>query len=94
MQHLREGLIDGAAAHGPWEEADPLVKAMLLNVCLGEDVPKNILISTYMVTKDNMDSPRWEAPMIWGDMMTHQPDYDKWPILDTSEIGIRTPSVK
>jgi ABC-type sugar transport system substrate-binding protein len=94
MQHIREGLIDGTAAHGPWEEADPLVKAMLLNVCLGENVPSKVLISTYMVTKDNMDSPRWNAPNIWGDMMNKEPDYDKWPILNTSEIGIRTPSVE
>ena len=55
---------------------------------------KNLLISTYMVTNDNIDAPRWGAPMIWGDMMGAEENFDLWPILDTSEIGIETPTIE
>lgn len=86
LDHMREGLVDGTSAHSPWEEGDGVAKLALRSVCLGESVPKEIIMDTYMVTVENMDQPRWGAPAIWGDMLRQEPNPHRWVILDCPYI--------
>jgi len=92
LDHMREGFVDGTSAHSPWEEGDAVAKVALMKVCLGLDVPKEIIMDTYMVTVENMDQSRWGAPAIWGDMLRQEPNFNKWPILDCPYI--ETPKAK
>jgi len=95
LDHIREGLVDGCVAHSPWEIADVMTKIMLNYVCLEQPVPEQyFLIPTFMITADNIDNPRWGAPMLWGDMKRSAENFDLWPILDTAEIGVETPTIK
>lgn len=93
VRNTREGSVDGSCMVSPWEEADMFIKGMLTSRCLGRPLPvQQIITPAYMITIDNIDEARWEAPLIWSDMMMAEPDYDKWPLLDTSELGLYIPT--
>jgi ABC-type sugar transport system substrate-binding protein len=68
------------------------VPSVLDHMREGLDVPKEIIMDTYMVTVENMDQSRWGAPAIWGDMLRQEPNFNKWPILDCPYI--ETPKAK
>jgi ABC-type sugar transport system substrate-binding protein len=95
MEHLRNGFCDGIAVHSPWEEADAAFKCAMLKVCCGLDVPKLVNFDSYLITRDNIDSVRFGAPAVWGDMWSKYPDFDEWPVLEIDpKYGVPTPTVK
>jgi len=86
---VRDGWCDGASSHSPHEEGDCMCKAMLANLCCGLEVPKLVMLDSYLVTAENVDNPRYNAVIPWGDLTREGP----WRVLDLpSEFGIVTPT--
>jgi len=92
LRDMRAGYVDIVAIHDPWEEADGATKAMLLYVCCGKPVPKDIFFTSGVVNRENMYNARYGKGMTWGDWLTEVPDFNYWPILDYPGI-IETPTV-
>jgi len=94
MDLIREGYVDGAAVHSPWEEIDALVKQALLNTCLGQPIPNVVMFDSFLMTKENVSSVRFGAPLVWGDMMVKYTNWNDWPVLDLPEqYGVPIPTV-
>lgn len=94
VDYIREGYIDGVAAHSPWEVVDAMVKTMLLNTACGLPVARYTELQTYLVMKEDLNSPRWGQTRVWGDMVRENVNFDEWPLLDLpAEYGIVTPTV-
>lgn len=92
LDAIRNGYIDGTAAHSAYRDTDAAVKAMFTQVCCGRDIPELIEFDTYVVDASNINDPLYGAPSIWGDMQ--RVNFDLWPILDLPEDLIATPTVE
>jgi len=94
MDLIREGYCDGTAVHSPWEEIDAMVKQALLYVCCGQQIPAVVMFDSFLMTQENIDTVRFGAPLVWGDLMMEEPDWDQWPILDLPDkYGVPVPTV-
>jgi ABC-type sugar transport system substrate-binding protein len=91
---IKEGYVDGLSDVDAWALIDHNVKATLLSVCCGLDVPKHVDIPVAFYTKDNVETPRWGAPLVWGYMVKEYPNFDDWPVLDSGILDIPTVAMK
>jgi len=91
---LREGYMDGLATNSCYAVADGGVKQMLWTVCLGQTVPKTVLLPMLEVNQDNVSISPFGAPGRWGDMLGIEPNPQLWPILDMTDYGIMTPTYR
>lgn len=92
---IREGWASAVTDHSPWEQVDCAVKALFHHVCLGNPVPKKIILPCKVLTHD-MIVADWEqsgTPDIWGNIMLKEIPYDELIPLDMSEF-IETPMLK
>jgi len=89
---LRGGYMDGLATNSCYAVADGGVKQMLWTVCLGQTVPKTVLLPMLEVNQDNVDISPFGAPGRWGDMLGIEPNPQIWPVLDMTDYGIMTPT--
>ena len=71
---------------------DAVTQCMLNHVVLGEAVPRSVNIPLVLITQDNVDTlSMWGCTPLWGTMQAAG-DYDEWPMLDFSELGIEQPT--
>jgi len=94
LELMEEGLYTVAQNQGFWDEVDVLVKYIFLNVVLGQPVPEDTHIPMVTITLDNMHEIRtYGATPLFPYMPSDtREDYDKWPVLDTAELGVPTPT--
>jgi len=88
---IRTTYCDGSGLNSPWAMADITAKGVLWNICLGQSVPKEIVLPADMVTPENVDISPYGGPMRYGDMLEAVPDITTWPILDMEKYGMPTP---
>jgi len=90
-ESLRTSYLDGCGINSCWALGDLTAKGVLWNVCLGQSIPKEILLPAAMVTPENLDISPYGEPMRWGDMLMDVPDISTWPILDMEKYGMSVP---
>jgi hypothetical protein len=91
---LEEDMVDVMGSICPLHFTDPVVKCVFTEVILGKSVPKEINLEFFAITKENMHTLKlFGAPLAWP-VAYPQEEWDKWPILDTTEIGLPTPTVE
>jgi len=90
---LRDEYIDGVISNDCWAMADCSAKALLTYVCLGKPVPKDVVLPTEIITKENVNINPWKGPMRWGDMLEENSDISTWPVLDLSPY-FETPTME
>lgn len=91
IEQLRDGYFDAVGSGEPYHLIDPLIKVALHQVILGQDVADEIWVPLTLITKENVDTVRmFGATVVFTDMPKTAPI----PVLDTTEIGISTPTVE
>lgn len=91
LKAMDDGYLDLLTSHSHMHMIDVPVKLIFTKLILGQPVPWNVPLPMVMVTTDN-----WTELMLWG--MTPvwpwlpEEQWDLWPVLDTSEIGLETPT--
>jgi len=87
---MNRGALDAAATHNSWDLMDVTVKQAFSYVVLGQPVPKSVCIPMVVATPENINTLRLYGAVTINPLM---PDnFDLWPVLDTSEIGIYAPT--
>jgi ABC-type sugar transport system substrate-binding protein len=89
---IRENKLDGCTSNSAWASGDLDAKALLTYVCLGQSVPKEILIPVTPVTLENIDISPYGGPCRWGEMNLIEEDPRLWPILGVEFLGMPTPT--
>jgi len=105
LPELRKGTFHATVSNEPWHQMDVAIKQLLwhtvLKQPLGEgdyrtgkvQLPKTVILPMPLLTKDTIDSP---AAIVRGGSVafTDIPlgKWEEWPVLDTSEIGLPTPT--
>jgi ABC-type sugar transport system substrate-binding protein len=91
MAALKEGYIDAIGGTGPFQVGDALAKMIMTYVVLGQPVPFLVDAPVALVTAED-----WQEVRVWGGTgcFVEMPmgEWDKWPVLDTSEFGLPTPT--
>jgi len=87
---MDNGYVDAFAQHGGWFLSDALVQVVLTNLVLGQSVPRYINLPMFVVTPDNIDTTYFCGAN--PAYPRQSKDYDEWPILDWSGIGIECPT--
>jgi len=91
VEGIDAGEVDACATNSPWPNIDISFKLAGLSVILGEDVPNKVIVPAVVITSDNIDSKElFGALVAYPRMPVGQ--WDLWPILDTSSIGVATPT--
>lgn len=91
FQALLGGELDVLGAHTCYPPPDITVKLMFTDLILGQPVPRDIWIPVPRVTLDNLYTLRpYGGPCAYPLMPKAQ--WDLWPVLDTSELGIEAPT--
>jgi ABC-type sugar transport system substrate-binding protein len=87
----REGFIDAFGSHQSWDLIDGVVKQAFMSTVVGNPVKWDATVPMVAVTHDNVDSlslfgvaPGWP----W----MPQGNWDLWPVMDLSGLGIETPT--
>jgi ABC-type sugar transport system substrate-binding protein len=89
---MEDGYLDAYLTHGGWHLMDGIVKQMLTYVCTGKTdlVEKEVLMPTFLVTYDNHETEFFFGALSYPMMPANE--WDKWPVLDMTSIGIETPT--
>jgi ABC-type sugar transport system substrate-binding protein len=92
VRAMRDGYLDAFGTHTCRTLGDVTVKLMLNHTLLGESIPKEAPVPMKLVTTDNLDTIEvLRGTPIWPDLPPG--DWAKWPVLDSSELGVPTPTV-
>ena len=95
VEQMDAGNIDAFLSHPNPDLGDVGVKIMFEALILGQSVPQKISLPMWLITPENIEMEKYGAPGTWPRMIDkYGPDWDNWPILDTSELGIRTPTTE
>ena len=99
---LRDGTFDSTVSNNPWHQIDVLVKQFLWHTVLqqplvteGDGLPKNVLLPMPFLNGETIDTPvakMWGGTVAFTDMPLGK--WDQWPVLDTSSIGLPTPTIE
>ena len=91
---MGKGSVDAFVTYGFWELADIMVENSFHVVVLGQSVMKDILVPMDIVTPDNINSlTRFGCTPIYTKLAVNPGNkWARWPVLDTSEIGVDTPT--
>jgi len=93
IQAVVDGYWDAFGTHQPWDLADLPVKLLLTSVILGESVPQEVVVPMEAVTSENIETIKvFGATPCYVWMPAG--NWDLWPVLDTSEIGLEAPTVE
>lgn len=91
VEAMDDGQLDAFGSHGPRDLVDITVQLAFTKVILGKSVPKDVAIPMTMVTPENIDTL-----MLFGSLAAWprmpQGQWDLWPVLDASSIGIEIPT--
>jgi len=91
---LSDGYYDFVIEGSPWVEADGAAKAALLYVCQGKVVPSRVYSIVETLTAETIKKDLyWDGPR-WGEMLMKELNFDLWPILDLTAIGLPTPTLE
>ena len=91
MAALEDGYLDGFGTHGGYHLADLAIQAGLNYVCLGKPIPKIMPVPLGVVTSANKDTLMlYGATPVWP--WFPPGEFDKWPVLDFSELGVPIPT--
>jgi hypothetical protein len=91
VQALDDGQLDAFGSHGPRDLVDITVQLAFTKVVLGKSVPSDVPIPMTMITAENIDTLKFFGDLAaWPRMPQGQ--WDLWPVLDASEIGIEIPT--
>lgn len=88
-----ESSVDAIFTHHSWDLVDVAVKCMFTHLILGQPVPYDLPTPMILVTPENVntaESMMYGVPAICSAMPREQ--FDLWPVMDTSELGIETPT--
>jgi len=91
VENMEKGYVDAFLTHGGWHLGDGAVKLMLTCIVCGKPVPKEVLCPTFLVTPENIDTEFFFGALSYPKMPLNQ--WDIWPALDTTEIGIEAPTL-
>ena len=90
MDWFKDGYVDFLGAHGPWDLVDAGVKLGFQNIVLGQSVPRIVDLPMDAFTLEELYTTKmFGAVRAWTEMPA---DCDLWPVLDTTEVGIETPT--
>jgi ABC-type sugar transport system substrate-binding protein len=88
---MREGTVDACTSHPDPPYSDIPVKMAFTFLVLGQPVDPVVTPPMGLITGDNVDSVKlFGMSAVYPDLPPHR--WDDWPVLDTSEIGIVTPT--
>ena len=91
VEGMLEGSIDALGSHGPYDLCGTSVVTALLYVCCGASVPEYKDIPMVLVTYEDVDARSlFRSAAAYPVMPAGQ--WDLWPVMDTSEIGIPFPT--
>lgn len=104
---LREGIFDATVSNNPWHQMDVALKQFFWHTVLKQPLqegdassgdvklPKTVWLPMPLLDKDTIDT---EAAHMWGGTVTFTDmplgKWEYWPVLDTSEIGLPTPTLE
>ncbi len=103
---LRDGTLDYTVSNNPWHQMDVVMKQFLWHTTLKQPLesgdaisgkiklPRNVLLPMPFLTGKTIYTPAglmWGGTVAFADMPLGKWDY--WPVLDTREIGLPTPTV-
>lgn len=99
---LRDGTFDGTVSNNPWHQVDVVLKQFLWHTVLkqplvddGKGLPRHVMLPMPFLTKETIDT---DAAHMWGGTVTFTDmplgKWEYWPVLDTSSIGLPTPTVE
>ncbi len=90
---IRSGTVDACGSHGPVDLVDIAYKLLLQKMVLKESVKKSVTPPMVAITNENLETERvFGVTPAWPLMPSG--DWDEWPVLDTTSIGIETPTVE
>lgn len=95
---LRSGHMDACVVGDCWAHGDIPPKIVMTYVCLGQSVPKEVLVPLEWITPETVGISMYEPygggerPLRWGEMIDFEPDITKWPVLDSDPYGIHVPT--
>jgi len=92
VEVLDAGTLDGFGTHQSWDLCDTVVKLALTHVVLGKPIPETVDIPMKFITRENIDTV--EGRVLGAPVYPRMPagEWDKWPVLDATELGIETPT--
>ena len=90
VMEMDKGFVDGFAQHGGWYVSDATVQVVLTSLCLGQEVPRYVNLPMYIVTPDNIDTTYFFGAN--PAYPRQSKNFDEWPVLDFSAIGIEIPT--
>lgn len=92
VETLDAGKLDAFGTHQSWDLCDVVVKLAFLHTILGKEVPGDTDIPMKVITRDNIDTE--EGKVLGAPVYPRMPigQWDLWPVLDASELGIETPT--
>jgi len=88
-----ESPVDALFTHHSWDLAEIAVKVMFTHLILGQPVPYLVPVPSILVTPETANTPEGKifgCPGICSTMPIER--FDLWPVMDTSELGIETPT--
>ena len=93
-QQLLEGNIDCVLSHPNPDTSDVMVKTMFKALILGQPVDQQVSLPMQLVTRDTMNDRWYGVRLSWPYLIDDYGDSYNWPILDTTVLGIETPTVQ
>ncbi len=103
---LKDGTFDYTISNNPWHQIDVAVKQFMWHTVLKQPLadgdsttgavklPKWVQLPMPLLTGDTIDTP---AAHMWGGTIafTEMPlgKWEEWPVLDTSKVGLPTPTM-
>jgi len=92
VKAMQDGYIDGVSTHATMEVAGDIpIKVLFTYVMLGQPVPQNVPLPMKMLTSENFDTEKmYGQTPVWP--LWAPEEWDKWPILDTTSLGIEIPT--
>ncbi|MFC2024237.1 sugar ABC transporter substrate-binding protein [Chloroflexota bacterium] len=86
-------LLDGCSSHSSTDSVDVCFKVLIEHMVLGNEIPKDVQMPLTMLTQENINTEmKWGALACWAKYPKGR--WDLRPPYDTTEIGIRTPTIE
>jgi len=90
---LEEEVVDCMGSLSPLQIYDLNIKALFTLAIEGNPVTKNINYDLRTITSENAHTEKMFGALLAWPLAYPMDDWDKWPILDTTEVSLPTPTI-